>query len=249
MSKRIIHKYTLILLLYFSPSLKADVIPPLIQSSKEFLVTHNKELCQASDTTNVPAELLAGVIITEAELNRGITDRVQDLRLKTMLLTKPERWWNKWKIDGEVLANNSSELRLLSNKWPIELWKTGYVQSFGSAQITPRTAFKACHEYINDFSVCKSGVKGIVKSISDDPSSFLIASIILKYEKEKYLLLFPKSLDVDVGVWATMYNVGWDYYHLTYIPRWGNTANNFGKHVSSRLLSIQKILKCKDLKQ
>lgn len=216
----------------------------LSKTSTEFIKQYNEELCLAANKTKVPAALIASVIIAEDDLNRNIIDRLQDVSLKNMLNLKDEKWWEKWHMDCKALAQSTIKYRFISNKWPIELWQTGYVQSYGSAQITPRTAIIACDELKSSFEECRAGVKKIVQSIISNPDSFIFAGIILQYEKKQYQKRFKNKLDEHIGVWATIYNVGWDYFNESYFARWGVKENNFGKKVSEHYQIIHQILQC-----
>lgn len=210
-----------------------------------YLNKYKKEFCKIANHTNVPPALLAGVVITEAELNRSVLDRIQDAMLIRMLQSKDATWWDQWQQQGERLAKKSIPFRMLSNKWPVELWHTGYVQTFGSAQVSPRTAILACKNLINKYDVCRIGVKGIVEKISKDPDGILIAGIVLDSEREQYQRVLNIDVSNSIAKWATIYNVGSDFVIMSHSNGYKLKANRFGKHVLNNYAYIDQLLNCK----
>lgn len=231
----------LIVLLLLVPELTYS--NALSDRSLDFIEENRQYLCSAATKSNVPSALLAGVIVAETELNRSLADRLQDTMLLGFLRFKDAQWWEQWNLTGKDLANKSAKYRAHSNKWPIELWRTGYVQTFGSAQISPRTAIIACNKLKLQYEECRLGIKGIVTQITKDPDSFIIAGIVLNYEKMEYQKKTKQELN-NIGVWATTYNLGSDYM----IPLSSNVPrireNSFGKFVHQNFSIIKRLLHC-----
>ena len=212
--------------------------------SVTYINNYKKDICQAASHTNVPPALLAGVIIAEAELNRSLTDRIQDAMLVRMLKITDIAWWDQWQKQGELLARKSKESRSISNKWPIELWRTGYVQTFGSPQIAPRTAILACKNLEKKYGVCRDSIRSIIENISKDPESFLIAAIVLDNERKQYQNSYDVDLSESIGEWATIYNVGSDFIIMSHSTDHQIKPNRFGRHVLKNYSYIDQLLKC-----
>jgi hypothetical protein len=92
----------------------------------------------------VPPEVTAGVFIAEELLNRGAVDITQDTLFHFLVRSRDDNWWTHWALDAMELADRAEDARMVSNKWPLNIVKTGIVFSIGPAQITPRTVLHAC---------------------------------------------------------------------------------------------------------
>lgn len=82
--------------------------------------------------------LVKAILEVEGE-NINSIDYLQDLLLESQLARHDSTWWENWATRHDSIANNYLPLRSKSGKWPVSLYSSLYVVSFGPAQITPRT--------------------------------------------------------------------------------------------------------------
>lgn len=198
---------------------------------RRVLMDHAGSVCSAAAMFAVDAPLIVGVVLAENELNAGAGDAVQAAYVKGLLAAQDEDWFRRWKARNEQSAQQSMPVRLLSNKWPAELWASGYVQSYGPAQVTPRTAIAACEHLQTQVPVCRKSPKQVVRAMVEVPSFLYMVAAILRHEIESAPRQLAARVRADHALWATLYNVGGEYFFATYIRRYGMKPNRFGAFV------------------
>jgi hypothetical protein len=227
------------MLLSIKPFLKVD---NNVIDTDRYKIHGGINFCTAAAQFGVPAELVAGVYIAEQVLNRGPLDTAQDFIFKVLLETHDDNWWRRWSVDGLNVADGLVDSRGGSNKWPVHVVATGIVWSIGPAQITPRTALRACNFFRDNPSVCSQGVRELMKALLDVSRSPEIASMVLSFERSGFLAEEGIDLADDLGRWATAYNFGGEYYRVVF--RRGPAVNFFGRWVSSKAGGLRRALKC-----
>jgi hypothetical protein len=200
--------------------------------------------CEAGSTFGVPPEIVAGVILAEDLLNRSAVDIAQDTIFRILLNTRDENWWTRWAADAMRLADDAEDLHIVSNKWPPYVVSSGVVMSIGPAQITPRTALRAC-AYLNQAaSLCKEGPRFLIRRMLDELGAPDVAAMVLRFERDAHAASVGIDLSSDVGRWATAYNFGGDYYRRAFAHQF--PTNAFGRWVASNVDKIRVHLSCPD---
>jgi hypothetical protein len=200
--------------------------------------------CRVGKQFDVPPELVAGVFLVENLFMRGLVDTAQDAIFSFLVDHRDGKWWDRWADDAMLLADEFEDVRLVSNKWPPRVVGTGIVFSIGPAQITPRTALRSCRSLQNAPSICGSGTKYLISQLLTDDGAAEAAAMVLRFER-----LMQKSeakIDVfgDLGRWATIYNVGGDFYRKAFVG--GAQVNTFGRRVSANTEDFRKALTCEN---
>jgi hypothetical protein len=198
--------------------------------------------CQAAARFGVPPEVAAGVFLAEKALNRGPVDSIQDTIFQILVDSRDDGWWASWASDAMKLAGDAENVRMNSNKWPPRVISTGLVFSLGPAQITPRTALRACTHLQNTPAPCKEGTRSLIRQLLTDPGAAEIVALVLRFEQEAHEAHAGVDLAKDVGIWATVYNFGGDYYRRAFKDR--SPINLFGRWVTSNLEEIRRLLNC-----
>jgi hypothetical protein len=221
-----------------------DVLAQIGELTKQDISTIRRlPFCKVSETSGVPAPLLAGVFLAENKFNRDWKDTVQDLVFSGLLEVRDDKWWQEWASKGLALAEGVRSERQLSNKWPAEVVSTGIVFSIGPAQITPRTALRACDNAANRPRACSGGPKAIVSGLLDENTSVEMASVVLQFEAESYQVLSGREAKNDLGLWATLYNGGAEYFSRPTAAH-KQEANGFGIWVAAHADQINTALDC-----
>ncbi len=214
------------------------------EDSVRYLTLYRKKICDTAALTGIPPESLAGVIVAERTLNNGLFDNMQNVFVGHLLKAYNNTWWEEWAKSSETLATEMMNLRLISNKWPLELSKNGYVMSVGPAQITPRTAIRACEAIDSDVEACRGGVKGIVSNLLDFNRSIELAAAVLVYESLEYNKNAETVEVLPLALLGTLYNIGGEYYSKTFVTKFNTTTNSFGKWIERNAELLKKSLKC-----
>jgi hypothetical protein len=123
--------------------------------------------CAAAKKYDVSPEVLAGVFLYENQINRQIKDTIQDGVFTILLQNRDDNWWAYWAERAMKMADDTERVRLVSNKWPLEVIATGVVVSIGPAQITPRTVLRACN-VLTDIDVCRHGIRYLITGLLDE---------------------------------------------------------------------------------
>lgn len=213
----------------------------------EFLQGQNGAVEKMYEIFHIPKCVVYGVIIGEQTLNVGIDDNLQDLYFKYLLETKDDQWWSQWLETNLLIEIKALQYRNLSNRWPMELVKSGYVVSFGVAQLTPRTVLSACKESTENLALCSGKTKEIIGRIFEINSAIQLVSVVLNYEAIKLEEATNYSIKEDVGRLASAYSAGSEYflrYNILHnaLPE----PNYFGKWVQDNAYFINRHfnLKC-----
>lgn len=221
---------------------------PSISAGEEngwsFLRKYRKDICNAAEELKIDSRVLGGVLVAEIELNKNIIDSAQNLYFKTLVKNKNYEWWRQWHKYWSHQAKLSESMRHMSNKWPAELWMSGYVQSFGPAQITPRTVFRACKSLADQCTLCNNNTKDLMNNLLSIPEAFYLSAAILRFELDEFKKESGENLSTNIDLWATVYNVGGDYFWRSYYSRYKMQPNNFGIWISENIPKIDKILSC-----
>jgi hypothetical protein len=198
--------------------------------------------CEAGAQFEVPPELVAGVVSAEELLNRTVIDSAQDIIFQALVDSHDENWWDRWRADAMKLADKAQETHLVSNKWPAHVVATGIVFSIGPAQITPRTAMRACAYLKEKPSLCRNGTRALISKMLDKSGATEMAALVLRFEKEAHMADAGINLADDMARWATIYNFGGDYYRHNFKRSF--PINSFGRWVASNADEIRDSLSC-----
>jgi hypothetical protein len=199
--------------------------------------------CKAARQFQVPVELIAGVVLAEQVLNRGWKDRTQDAIFQFLLEHRDEKWWSQWAEQAMAMADRMEEVRIRSNKWPVELAMTGIIFSIGPAQITPRTAMKACSYFQPTVAACDNGIRSLIAELLSEDGSIAIAALVLRYEYLVHLQTVGADISSNLAGWATLYNYGGPYYRKVSTGR-HFLVNDFGNWVDIHLEEIRAAMTC-----
>lgn len=142
--------------------------------------------------------MIAGVIMEEAKKNVNYIDLFQDKWLKAMLQVKNDDWWEEWKTENENQCELASEVRQISNKWPLSIVSSGYVMSFGLGQITPRTVLKACDQTKCTISVCCGNTKEIISKLIKTKNNIKLTAVTLYYEYIRHQQITGEDVRTDL---------------------------------------------------
>jgi hypothetical protein len=200
--------------------------------------------CHAGHFYAVPPELVAGVFLFENHINRSIKDSIQDAAFGLLLENTDEDWWVRWAESAAKRAHSARHAHLLSNKWPAEVVATGFVVSIGPAQITPRTAIAACAKSVPQRPVCGGGIKKLIASLLRDTESIELVSLVLSYERDEHWNFTGVDPSRDIGVWATLYNLGGDYFRARYRDQKEYEVSRLGRWVRDFRNIIAEGLRC-----
>lgn len=205
---------------------------------------YDKILCQLSSKLQISSQVVAGVIIAEWHLNYGVIDKIQDIYISKLLQLYETTWWDQWALKSEAIAISALQVRRYSNKWPIELVKSGYVMSIGFAQITPRTAIHACKQLRNQVEACNGGARYIVEGLLDNKRSIELATAVLHFEAQEHMKETGIDSKNDLALLATIYNIGGDFYRSSYLPQKKSKYNAFGNWIYKNENVLSSLFSC-----
>jgi hypothetical protein len=207
-----------------------------------FLRSNRDSLSQAAVYHGLPSVAVAGVIAAEWIVNRNFVDSLQDQWLLTRLKIHDDMWWERWAEESAQAADHARSTRLMANKWPVSLVASGYVMSFGPAQIQPRTIILACRRFSSEEPICRKGVKNLMTTLLSDEASVRLVAVILHYEAEIWAAHTKHNAMNDVGMLATLYSAGAEY-RIAIINDVNRKAlNRFGLWVESHRTVIESLL-------
>ena len=172
--------------------------------------------CRAAEELGIPSSLPASLIVAETVLNRGLKDSIEDGALRLALDVHDAAWWQAWGERNKTFADVSLKWRVKWNKWPSQLITSGYVISFGPAQITPRTALAACAAVRARNEVCGRATYETLRSLLDPLRSAELAAVVLRYEKDRFCSYTGGRCGLSDELLAALYNYGSDIYVLKY---------------------------------
>jgi hypothetical protein len=171
--------------------------------------------CSAASALGIPDYMPASVMAAEKILNMGLKDSIEDQFLRIRLSDKDVQWWDRWAAQAEVEAASAVTLRAKFGKWPASAALTGYVLSYGPAQITPFAALPACRNEGRMLNACRGGVRKIISNLLEKDSASAIAAAVLAHERTTYCeLIYAKSCAFDATMLANLYNYGAAIYFL-----------------------------------
>lgn len=233
----------LVLYAIFGPQSHNDNLAQTQLTQQSFSDLDTLPFCDVSSTLGIPAEVLAGVVLAEKQLNRDLTDAIQDSIANILLVTQNDEWWDSWAATSQAAARADEQKRLDSSDWSSNVAQTGFVFSLGPAQITTRTAISACATTEYRYEVCTHGVKHLVSSMMDPVKSLDVSAVVLVAEREKHLLVTGKDISDKPGTWAALYNYGGDIYRH-YFGSNDEKLNRFSQWVADRSTEISSNLNC-----
>jgi len=103
---------------------------------------------------------------------------------------------------------------------------------------------RACGFFHDGWPVCSGGIQGVMRALVDVPGSFDMAAVLLRFEREDLLGHGGADLGDSPALWATVYNVGGDFFRAVYVPRYGAVPNRLGRWVADNLGKIRSAIGC-----
>jgi hypothetical protein len=219
----------------------AIMIPNLMQASRQEL--RELPFCYVAQTYGVPANVIAGVVLAEKQLNRDWSDAVQDGLFAILLYLRGNDWWQEWSERSLALASEELEARTKSSEWSRDVNWTGIIFSIGPAQVTPRTALRACKNAAKQPAWC-SGTKPLIEALLSESRSLEVAALILDDERKTHLRETGVDVAEDSAKWATLYNFGGDIFRARFDKDPNRGPNRFGKWVGDNRDEMDGILQC-----
>lgn len=223
---------------------RSKVFEPNLTKSSHFDL-NRLQFCEASNKTEVPAQIIAGVVLAEKQLNRDWTDFVQDRLFTIFYYLLNDAWWDQWSNRSMMLASENLKSREVSSDWAKNVAWTGIIFSVGPSQITPRTALLACRYADKGFEWCKS-TKLLIKGLLSESESLEIAGLILDFERKNHLQKTGIDISRDPGKWVTLYNFGGDIFRARFKDDPNRGPNRFGRWVEGNLEEMESLLSCKN---
>lgn len=187
--------------------------------------------CDLNSSAHALKAAIRGIFRAEVELNRNLFDELQIGIYLPRFESFSSDDWTSWLEYNEELAESAAKIRIIANKWPQGLVVTGYVQSFGPGQITPRTIINVCRRRAAE-AYCKQSIGKQVIGLFDELGAYDAAAVILLDAKIEMKQKWSGS--PTIGAIATAYNVGTDYYLKKFHE---NEKNKFGAYVESLVCS------------
>jgi len=210
------------------------------------LIRHCRTIQASAGAFGLPAVTVGGVVAAEQTLNIGVIDRVQDAVIRRLLKATSSEWWDRWLVSNEALEERFAKLRLIGNKWPERLVLTTYVGSVGPAQLTPRTVLRACRSVPTPTThPCHGGVKHVLSTVLDDDGALELAAVVLAFEALQWKTLYGEDIRGDIGLLASLYSAGGDYYrHRHGAKTVLHEYNAFGNWLLDHRNEIARVTAC-----
>jgi hypothetical protein len=217
----------------------ADIGCPAV----ELLFEHRDDIARAAAVHGIPGVAIAGVIAAEWSLNRSFVDTAQERWLSLRLQRHDDAWWEQWAEDStleaeRVRAANSGR----SGNWPLSLLASGYVMSFGPAQIKPITVLPACRHFAAEEPVCRQGVKGLMAALLSDADSLRLAAVVLRQEADVWRTHTGGDATRDLGLLATLYSTGAQARVAMNGEAGRARPNGFGRWVADHRAALEGLL-------
>jgi hypothetical protein len=207
------------------------------------LLSHRDDIVKAAAAHGIPGTAIAGVIAAEWTLNRSYVDTAQELWLSLRLKRHDDAWWEQW---AEQAAQEAAQARAAhpgrSNPWPLSLIASGYVMSFGPAQIKPRTVILACQHFSAEEPVCRQGIKGLMAALLSEEDSLRLAAVVLRQEADLWRTHTGREATTDVGLLATFYSAGAEVRIAIRNEASRTRLNRFGQWVADHLTALEALL-------
>ena len=203
---------------------------------------HRVGIDKSAARHGIPKEAVAGMISAEWMLNRTIADTLQDNWLRVRLMEHDASWWERWAENSSRAAEQARKARLLGNKWPVRLVASGYVMSFGPAQIQPRTILGSCQEYYSEEPLCRLGVKDLMSALLDEASAPPLVAVVLRHEASHWHLQTGQDIRNQIGFLATLYSAGAEYCLAAQTLQDRCPVNGFGRWVEANQEVLQFLI-------
>jgi hypothetical protein len=214
----------------------------VVYDTIRILFSERDQICRASERFKVQSGLVAGVFFAERVLNRSVIDNLQDRWMSSLVQSQDKVWWENWAKQGDVEASSAEQLRRLGNKWPIDLVEIGYVMSIGPLQITPRTAMRMCRRNEMKLDLCQGGIRAIVERLLSVKIAFEFGAAVIRSEWNAYH--GRETMIHNIGLAATLYNMGEDYFAARYGTD-STFTNTFGRWIADRSSTLEAFLDCR----
>ncbi len=207
------------------------------------LLRHRDDIVKAAAAHGVPGTAIAGVIAAEWTLNRSYADTMQELWLSLRLQRHDDAWWEQW---AEQAAQQAAQARAahpgMINPWPLSLIATGYVMSYGPAQLKPRTVILACQHFVAEEPVCRQGIKGLMAALLSEEDSLRLAAVVLRQEADLWRTHTGREATNDVGLLATFYSAGAEVRIAQSNEASRTRLNRFGRWVADHRAALDSLL-------
>lgn len=199
--------------------------------------------CAIARKYGVAADVLAGVVLAEKQLNRDWSDDIQDGLFELLLVLRSEEGWHRWADEALAAADRALPERSKSREWPAAVAWSGVIFSLGPSQITPRTAFRACRNADRKPGWCGSP-RELVRALMDETLSLEVAALVLDDERRTHLAETGVDVSDSPGRWATLYNFGGEIFRARFRDHPDRPANGFGQWVDRNSAAIRTGLHC-----
>lgn len=200
--------------------------------------------CAVASRSGVPAETIAGVMLAEKLLNRDWTDMVQDTGFAVLAWLRGEAWWRGWVERSAAIADRALAERSRSADWSRDVAWTGFAFSLGPAQITTRTALRACASAQRPPDWCAEP-RSVVQTLLSETGSLEAAALVLDEERRSHLRETGVDVGGDPGRWATLYNFGGDLFRARFRDRPDREPNAFGRWAERHAEGFRTALACR----
>ena len=207
------------------------------------LLSHRNDIAKAAAAHGIPGTAIAGVIAAEWTLNRSYADTMQELWLSLRLKRNDDTWWEQWAEQGAQAAAQARAAQSgRINPWPLSLIASGYVMSFGPAQLKPRTVILACQHFAAEEPVCRQGIKGLMAALLSEEDSLRLAAVVLRQEADLWRTRTGRDATTDVGLLATFYSAGAEARLAQSNEASLTWLNHFGRWVADHLTALDSLL-------
>ncbi|MFO1434674.1 MAG: hypothetical protein U1F76_32090 [Candidatus Competibacteraceae bacterium] len=207
------------------------------------LLHHRDDIIKAAAAHGIPGTVLAGVIAAEWTLNRSFVDTAQERWLSLRLNRHDDAWWEQW---AEQAAQQAAQARAahpgMINSWPMSLIVTGYVWSYGPAQLKPRTVILACQHFAAEEPVCRQSMKGLMASLLSEEDSIRLAAVVLRQEADLWRTRTGREATTDVGLLATFFSAGAEARIAQRDEANRTRPNRFGRWVADHRTALEALL-------
>lgn len=210
------------------------------------LIKHCRTIRESATLFGLPSVAVGGVVAAEQSRNINAIDGFEDAVLRRLLRERSSASWDAWLASNQALERRVGNFRLIGNKWPQRLIFSAYVVSFGPAQLTPRTVLRACMVVRTPIShPCHKHVKQIMSTLLDEDGAFVLTAVVLEFEAVQWQVYYHEDIRSDVGLLASLYSAGGDYYRHVYGAAGTlRVRNDFGKWLSTHLGDIGRATAC-----
>jgi hypothetical protein len=207
------------------------------------LLRHRDTILNVAAMHGLPGTAIAGVIAAEWTLNRSYADTMQELWLSLRLKRNDDAWWEQWAEQG---AQAAAQARAAHpgriNPWPLSLIASGYVMSFGPAQLKPRTVILACQRFAAEEPVCRQGIKGLMAALLSEEDSLRLTAVVLRQEADLWRTRTGRDATNDAGLLATFYSAGAEARLAQRNEASRTWLNRFGRWVADHLKALDSLL-------